>query len=148
MIRSRKDFYGGLLLVAFGIFAIVAARGYPFGSAARMGSGYFPRLLGILLTLIGSVLILISLRNQGSPIPTWKWRPTLVVLGSVVLFGAIVQYAGLALSTIALIVMSSAASTEFRAKEAVITALGLAVLAVVVFIVGLKLQLPIWPKII
>jgi hypothetical protein len=145
MVRSRKDLFGGLLLVAFGVAAIVLARGYPVGSAARMGPGYFPRMLGILLTVIGCVLILISLRNQGSPIPVWKWRPTMVVLGSVVLFGAIVQYLGLALSTVALIVISSAASTEFRAKGAVISAIGLAVLAVVVFILGLKLQLPIWP---
>jgi hypothetical protein len=56
-----------------------------------------------------------------------------------------VQYVGLALSTVVLIVMSSAASTEFRAREAVISAIGLAVLAVAVFILGLKLQLPIWP---
>jgi len=117
MIRSRKDLFGGLLLVAFGVAAIVLARGYPVGSAARMGPGYFPRMLGILLTVIGCVLILISLRNQGSPIPVWKWRPTMVVLGSVVLFGAIVQYLGLALSTVALIVISSAASTEFRATD-------------------------------
>jgi len=41
--------------------------------------------------------------------------------------------------------MSSAASTEFRAREAVIGAIGLAILAVAVFILGLKLQLPIWP---
>ena len=144
-IRNRKDLYGGLLLVAFGVAAIVLARDYRLGSAARMGPGYFPRMLGILLTIIGCVLILISLRNGGSPIPAWKWRPTVVVLGSVVLFGATVQYVGLALSTIVLIVMSSAASTEFRAREAVISAIGLAVLAVAVFILGLKLQLPIWP---
>ena len=145
MVRSRKDLYGGLLLVAFGVAAIVLGRDYPLGSTARMGPGYFPRMLGILLTVIGCVLILNSLRNEGSPIPPWKWRPTVVVLGSVVLFGAIVQYLGLALSTVVLIVMSSAASTEFRAKEAVIGAIGLAVLAVAVFILGLKLQLPIWP---
>ena len=145
LIRSRKDLYGGLLLVAFGVAAIVLARDYALGSAARMGPGYFPRMLGIFLTVIGCVLILISLRNEGSPIPAWKWRPTMVVLGSVVLFGAIVQYLGLALSTVVLIVMSSAASTEFRAKEAVTSAIGLAVLAVAVFILGLKLQLPIWP---
>lgn len=145
MVRSRKDLYGGLLLVAFGVAAIVLGRDYPLGSAARMGPGYFPRMLGILLTVIGCVLILNSLRNEGSPIAPWKWRPTMVVLGSVVLFGAIVQYLGLALSTVVLIVMSSAASTEFRAREAVIGAIGLAILAVAVFILGLKLQLPIWP---
>jgi hypothetical protein len=44
-----------------------------------------------------------------------------------------------------LIVLSSAASTEFRPKEAVISGVLLAVLAVGVFVIGLKLQLPIWP---
>jgi hypothetical protein len=84
--------YGGLSLVAFGVATIVLGRDYPLGSAARMGLGYFPRMLGILLTVIGCVLILTSLRNEGSPISPWKRRPTVVVLGSVALFGAIVQY--------------------------------------------------------
>jgi hypothetical protein len=52
---------------------------------------------------------------------------------------------GLALSTVILIVLASAASTELRWKEALVSGLLLATLAVGVFIIGLKLQLPIWP---
>jgi len=144
-IKSPKDFYGGLLLAGFGAFALFFARLYPLGTAARMGPGYFPRMLGILLVVIGAVLMLRSLRLRGSPLPRWPWRPTVVILASVVVFGAIVSYVGLALSTIVLILMASAASHEFRPKEAVVSAIGLAILAVGVFIVGLGLQLSIWP---
>jgi hypothetical protein len=144
-IRHPKDFIAGLIFLAFGIAAIVLGNAYPLGTAARMGPGYFPRILGILLIVLGAALMLRGLRFQGSPIPGWKWRPTLVVIISVVLFGLIVTHAGLVLSTVGLIVLSSTASTEFRPKEALISGILLAVLAVGVFVIGLKLQLPIWP---
>ncbi len=144
-IRNPKDFYSGLLFIAFGVGAIVIGSNYALGTAARMGPGYFPRMLGILLIVLGAALALRALRVQGSPLPGWKWRPTLIVLGSVVLFGVIVNRVGLVLSTIILILLSSAASTEFRPKEAVISGVLLAGLTVAVFVIGLKLQLPIWP---
>ncbi len=144
-IHNPKDFFAGLLFVVFGTAAIIFARAYSLGSAARMGPGYFPRLLGILLIVLGAALTFRALRTDGTPIPGWKWRPTLVVLGSVVMFGLILTRLGLVLSTILLIVVASAASPEFRPKEAVISGVLLAALVVAVFVVGLKLQLPIWP---
>jgi len=146
MIRHPKDFYSGLIFIAFGVGAIVIANNYPLGTAARMGPGYFPRILGILLILLGAALSLRALKLKGEPIAAWKWRPLLTVLGSVVLFGYIVNLAGLVVSTIILIVMSSWASTEFRLKESIIAGIALSVLVVLVFVVGLKLQLPIWPS--
>ena len=128
-----------------GIAAIVLGSRYNLGTAARMGPGYFPRILGMLLILLGGIVALRALRLDGPAIPAWRWWSTGVVLGSVVLFGLIVTYAGLALSTVILIVLASSASSEFRWKEALISGLFLAALAVGVFIIGLKLQLPIWP---
>src|SRR5258708_19371211 len=144
-IRNPKDFYSGLIFIGFGVAAIVIGSNYTLGTAARMGPGYFPRILGILLIILGAALSLRALRVQGSPVPVWKWWPTLIVLGSVILFGVIVNTVGLVLSTIVLIVLSSAASHEFRYKEALISGVLLATLAVAVFVIGLKLQLPIWP---
>jgi putative tricarboxylic transport membrane protein len=145
LIRHPKDFYSGLIFIGFGIAAIVIGSNYALGTAARMGPGYFPRILGILLIVLGAALSLRALRLQGSPVPAWKWWPTLIVLGSVILFGIIVNSVGLVFSTIILIVLSSAASHEFRYKEALISGVLLAALAVAVFVIGLKLQLPIWP---
>jgi len=145
VVRSPKDLVAGLLFIGTGIAAIAIAANYTLGTAARMGPGYFPRLLGMLLIVLGAILTVRSLRLTGPPLPGWKWRPVLVTLGSVVVFGLIVNHAGLVLSTILLIVMASAASQEFRPREAVISGIALAALAVGVFVIGLKLQIGIWP---
>jgi len=145
MIRHPKDFYAGLLFIAFGIGAIVVGSNYTLGTAARMGPGYFPRILGMLLIALGAVLMLRALRLRGTPVPAFKWRPTLIVLGSVVLFGLVVEQLGLLVSTVGLIFGASAASHEFRWKEATLSGVFFALLAIAVFVLGLKLQLPIWP---
>ena len=144
-IRNPKDFWAGLLFALIGAAALVLGSRYNLGTAARMGPGYFPRILGIILILLGGIIALRGLRTQGLAIAAWRWRPTIIVLGSVVLFGLIVPRVGMALSTVFLIVLASTASEEFRWKEALISGVLLAVLAVGVFIIGLKLQLPIWP---
>lgn len=147
-VRHPKDFYAGLLFIAFGVAAVVIGSGYALGTAARMGPGYFPRILGILLLALGGILAVRATRLQGTPVARFKWRPTLVVLGSVVLFGFIVEHAGLFLSTVVLIVGASAASHEFRWKEALASGIFFALLAIAVFVLGLKLQLPIWPPLL
>jgi len=144
-ITNPKDFWAGALFVAIGVGTLVLGSRYTLGTAARMGPGYFPRILGILLIVLGAVLALRATRTVGAPIPRFRWRPLVVVLGSVVLFGAIVNWIGVALSTVFLIVTASAASHEFRPVESVIAGVLLAALAVGVFVVGLQLQLPIWP---
>jgi putative tricarboxylic transport membrane protein len=144
-IRNPKDFWAGTLFVAIGIATVVYGARYALGTAARMGPGYFPRILGLLLVALGGILALRATRTRGERVPALRWRPLLIVLGSVVLFGAIVRPLGVALSTVILIVVASAASREFRPREAVVAGIVLAALAVGVFIVGLKLQLPIWP---
>jgi hypothetical protein len=144
-IRNSKDFVAGALFVAIGIAAIALGSRYTLGTAARMGPGYFPRILGILLIVLGGIIALRALRVRGEPLPAFRWRPFVIVLGSVVLFGAIVQTVGVALATVILIVTASAASPEFRPRESLVVGIVLAALAVGVFVVGLQLQLPIWP---
>ena len=144
-IRNPKDFWSGTLFIALGVGAIVIGSRYALGTAARMGPGYFPRILGILLIALGSILALRATRIAGAPMPRVQLRPLVIVLGSVVLFGAIVRPVGVAVSTVILIVAASAASHEFRPREALIAGVLLAALAVGVFVVGLQLQLPIWP---
>jgi hypothetical protein len=145
-LRAPKDFWSGVLFVAVGLFTVLySGASYTLGSAARMGPGYFPRMLGLLLVLLGGILAVRSFRLAGPQVPHWHWKPTVIVLGSVIVFGLVVEKLGLALSTVGLIVAASAASHEFRPRESVVVGLFLAALAVGVFVVGLKLQLPIWP---
>jgi hypothetical protein len=144
-IRQPKDFAAGLMFVAFGIAAIAIGAGYPLGVAARMGPGYFPRILGILLIAFGSILMFRAMRLDGAKITLESPRPLLIVLGSVVLFGLTAPSLGLVVATVLLIMVSSAASTEFRWKEALLSSVILATLSVAGFIWGLGLQFSIWP---
>lgn len=147
-IRHPKDFFAGLMFVAFGLAAIFIGSSYPLGTAARMGPGYFPRILGILLIVLGAVLAVRGLRLRGEKIVFGAPKPVLIVLGAIVLFGLTVTKLGLVLSTVLLIVVSSAASSEFRIKEALISSAVLAAGAVAGFIYGLGLQFPVWPTFI
>jgi len=144
-IKHPKDFWAGALYIAFGVTAIVIALGYPAGTAGRMGPGYFPRALGAILVALGLVLSLRALRLQGTAIALGSPKPLLVVIGSVIVFGIAAPPLGLVIATILLVVVSSAASDEFRWKEAVISSLILAGFTVGAFAYGLQLQLPVWP---
>ena len=145
LIRNPKEFGSGCLFAGFGLAAIVIGASYPVGTAARMGPGYFPRGLGMILVALGAILIIKSLRSNGAAIAIKDVRPLLIVLGSVVLFGLTVVPLGLVLSTILLIIVASTASHEFRWKEATIASVLLAGFVVLAFGYGLKLQLPILP---
>lgn len=145
-IRGSRDFYSGLLFVAIGVLTVIIGANYSTGHAERMGPGYFPRALGALLMILGAISVWRSFRLQAAPIARWNWRPIVIVLGSLVAFGHIVQIVGLALSTIFLVFVASAASHEFRWKEAAVVGVLMAALCVGVFVYALGIQLPVWPS--
>ncbi len=145
LIRHPKDFWAGVFFIAVGTAAIVIALDYAMGTAGRMGPGYFPRWLGGIMVGIGALLVLRSFRLQADKIQFPTFRPLLIVLGTVFLFAVTVNWAGLVLSTILLVLASSVASHEYRWKESIVAAIALAVFVVLAFRWGLQLQLPTWP---
>jgi hypothetical protein len=145
LIRHAKDFWAGVLFATLGGAAIVISSGYPLGTAARMGPGYFPRALGFLLLALAAILVLRSFVLRGPAPEIRNLKPLAIVLGSVFIFGATAPTLGVALATILLILISSSADREFRWKEAVVSSLILAAFTVAVFIYGLGMQLPIGP---
>jgi hypothetical protein len=148
LIRHPKDFWAGVLFIVLGGGACIIALDYSFGTAGRMGPGYFPRALGLLLALLGAILVLRSFKLSGEPISFPTLMPLGIVLLSVFVFGIAVNTLGLVISTILLVLIASTASHEYRWKESVIASLALAVFVVVAFRYGLKLQLPTWPPFI
>jgi hypothetical protein len=148
IIRHPKDFFAGLLFIAFGIAAIVIGGNYAPGTAARMGPGYFPRLLGALLITFGAIIALRGLKLTGKPIAFGSLKPMVIVLGSIILFGLSSPYVGLVLASVMLIVVASSASSEFRWKEALVSGVVLSAGAVLVFVWGLGLQFSVWPPLL
>ena len=147
-IRNPKDFYAGLLFMAFGLAALVLAQDYSPGTASRMGPGYFPRILGVLLLGLGVILSLGSLRSSAEPRIVWRWKPLVIVLFSITVFAMLAEWLGLVATALLLAFVSSAASAEFRWKEALLSGAILGIAAVAVFVYGLGIPLPVWPAFI
>jgi hypothetical protein len=150
-IKSQKDFWSGLMFVVVGLGFAWGATNYNFGSSARPGPGFFPFGLGLLMAILGGVVLFKALvveTEDGNPIGAWAFRPLLIIMCSVGLFGFTLPLLGLAVALPILIVMASLAGNEFHWKDAVISVVVLTLGSWFIFIYGLKLVIPLWPKFI
>jgi len=142
-IFTSKDFWGGLSLIAVGAAAVILARDYPFGSALRMGPGYFPIMLGGLLILFGLYLVVQGVRASEAIAGNWSLRALVLVPLSLALFGVLVDRAGFIPALAVLVFGSAAAGSEFKLLEVALLTVVLTVFAVAVFIWGLGLPYPL-----
>ena len=145
VIRHQRDFWAGVLFILIGGSACLIALDYTMGTAGRMGPGYFPRVLGIMLALIGAALVIRSFRLSGPQVELRTFRPLIIVLISVLVFGLIVGTTGLVIATIILVLIASTAAYDYRWMESIIAAVALGIFVVIAFVYGLSLQLPTWP---
>lgn len=144
-VRGLQDFFAGVLFLCFGVAALYLAQDYPFGSAMRMGPGYFPTILGGILALLGLVILGKGLLVPGPGVGTFAWLPLLLVLSSVALFAVTVERAGI-LAAVALVVgVSALPSGQFRWHEVLILIAAMAALAVGLFTYGLGLPFKVLP---
>ena len=165
-LHNNKDVLAGVLLVFVGVLAVVVARGYPMGSAMRMGPGYFPTILGGVLCLFGVYLLVRGIRTtrpasqapllkEDSSLPPrpltrppllkeegmgeWAWKPLILITLAIVLFGFMVGRFGLIPALAVMFFTSALGGREFRFKEVLVLTVLMSIFAVGVFIYGLKL---------
>jgi hypothetical protein len=143
-IRNPRDFWAGAIYLALAVVAIWIGRNYQQGTSARMGPGYFPTALGSILAVFGLVSIGRAFLRRGEAISAFAWRPLVLVLGATVLFGLLLQRAGLLIALPCLIVIGALASRNSRLDATSIGALiGLIAFCVVVFVKGLGVPMPL-----
>ena len=144
-IRSQKDFWCGVVFLALGIAFMVIAREYRVGTAARMGPGFFPSLLGGLLAGLGLLIAVPAIVRDGDTFPKLQLRPLLTILAGIVVFALLLQPLGFVLAAVVLVLITGFADPELRAVESVGLALVLTAFSVGVFVVLLGLPLNLWP---
>ena len=158
-LKSQKDFWAGIMYMAVGIAFAVGAKNYTIGTGARMGPGYFPLILGILLALIGAGVAFKGLTAgpaNGDPIGKWAWKPLFFILAANFAFGILlvgvpslhIPQFGLIVAIYALVFIASLAGHEFRAKSVFVLATILAIGSYIAFVWALNLQFPVWPSFI
>ena len=158
-IKSQKDFFAGLMFMSIGVAFAWGATTYNVGNGARMGPGYFPLMLGILLAVIGCVITFKATTvetQDGDKIGKWAWKPLFFILAANFTFGILlgglpslgIPAMGLIVGIYALTFIASLAGQEFHAKSVFVLATVLAVGSYVAFVWALKLQFPVWPSFI
>ena len=158
-IKSQKDFYSGLMFMGVGIAFAWGATTYSVGSGARMGPGYFPLVLGVLMAILGAAITFKALvveTESGDKIGKWAWKPLCYILAANFVFGVLlgglpslgIPAMGMVLAIGALPFIAALAGSEFRFREVLILSILLAVGSYLAFVVLLKLQFPVWPSFI
>lgn len=143
-VKSPQDFGAGILFLFIGIVGIYFGRDLAFGTAARMGPGFFPTILSFIIALIGLIVALKSLTLEGPPIEAIKLRPLVFILVAVIAFGYLIEQVGLAITTAGLTIFAAYARRGVSLKETVVLAAFLSAFAVGVFAYALGQPLPIW----
>jgi hypothetical protein len=158
-IKSQKDFFSGLMFMGVGVAFALGATTYNVGNGARMGPGYFPLMLGILLAIIGAAVTFFSLTvetQDGEKIGRWAWKQIVFIIGANLLFGVLlaglpsfgIPAMGLIVAIYGLTIVASLAGNQFKLKEVLTLATILAVGSYVAFVWALNLQFPVWPSFI
>lgn len=142
-LRVSTDLLSGLLFAALGATALYVSWRYPAGTAARMGPGYFPHLVGGLLLLLGSILAARALVRPGERVGTLDLRPLVFVLIATCAFGFLIERAGLLAASLVLVVAARLARPDFKLAEVLLLAAVLAagVAALFVYALGMNVRL-------
>ena len=155
-IKSQKDFFAGLMFLLVGLAFAWGAGSYSVGTGARMGPGYFPMALGVLLAGLGLIVTITALvveTADGDPLGRIAWKPLIFIISGNLVFGASIgglpsiglPPMGLIFGIFALTFVASNAGDEFKFKEVLILAVLLSLFSYGAFIMLLKLQFPVWP---
>ncbi len=158
-IKSQKDFFSGLMFTVVGASFAYGATNYSIGSGGRMGPGYFPLLLGVILAILGSAIMFKALvveTQDGEKIGKWAWKPLFFIIAANLLFGILlgglpslgIPAMGLIAAIFGVTLVASLAGDTFKLKEVLILSVVLSIGSYLAFIVLLKLQFPVWPTFI
>ena len=163
-IKSKQDWWAGLMFMAFGLFFIVFAlgtpdfldkmvgakliAGYQMGSSVRMGPAYFPVVLGALLAVLGLIVLIDSLVEEGPEVAKFHFRPLLFIAISSLAFAYLLKPLGLVLASVILVFIAAYGGHEFKWKEVAIMSVVLVIFSVIVFVKGLSLPFPVCPDFI
>ena len=106
-VKGPQDLGAGLLFIIIGVAGVYFGQDLTYGSALRMGPGYFPTIISYLILALGAVVGLRAIVIAGPSIEPVQYRPLLLVIASILVFGALIDRFGLAISAVALTLVAA-----------------------------------------
>ena len=144
-LRNRKDQLGGLLILVLGLATAMQAFSYNIGSLRRMGPGFFPLSLGVILTLTGA-LILLTAKAPEAPADRAapEWRGWLCICVGIAAFVVLGQFGGLIPATFAVVLISAMGDRQNTLFGSAVLAAIMTAACVVVFWWLLQVPFPLF----
>lgn len=140
---SRKDLASAAIFIAIGGYFALEAMNYQLGTPLRMGPGFMPLMLGTVLVLLGLAIAVVAMfRSEEGESQPFAWRGIVLVLGSIIFFGATIRGLGFIPVVFVTAFVTALSSRENNPLGAVLIAIALTVLCLVIFVVGLGLMVP------
>ena len=142
--RALKDVLAGGIFILLGAAFAIGALTYDLGTPARMGAGYVPLVLGLILVGLGLLTVAKGLiAGTGEPIGAVDWRAVVLIIAALLFFGLTVRGLGVVAALFGAALLTALARSQTSIREALLIATGLTVLSVLIFIVALQLRLPL-----
>ena len=138
-----KDFLSGVMFIAFGLTALWFGRHLQMGTTVRMGPGYVPHMLAYIMLVLGLIIAVIALFKDGDPVEPPKWRPITMVTVGIVVFALLFETTGMFPSLVALVLIASLGGSEFKLVEVIGNIIVLTILCILVFKVGLQMNISV-----
>ena len=145
---QHRDYYAGALVMLLGAGAAMIGSRYEIGSLRRMGPGFFPTILGVLLAFIGVAIAgtasfsAPSAETETSMRPDWRgWFCIVAAAGLFILLAA---HAGLVPATLACVFVAALGDRTNRWKEALLLAIGVTFCGTLLFSYVLRIQIPMF----
>jgi len=145
-VRNQQDLLAGALFLAIAFGALWVSWDYPLGTAVRMSSGYLPRLLCILLAVIGLYVFVRAFAVEGAPVSTVRLRPLVLITLAVAVFAYAIPLLGVVIASFLLTFIGGYASPRVRFVEMLAVAAALSFVTVAIFVWGIGLPIPVWPE--
>lgn len=156
MVKHHQNFAFGVLCMLLGAAFAFGARSYSIGTSVRMGAGFFPFYVSCFLCLLGAWITFSSVGREHLPegdIGKFPFRPVIFILGSNLAFGTLLvgipgtnlPSMGLLVSVFVTVIVAAMAGRDFVWREALFLASILTVACYVLFVLMLKLNLPVLP---
>jgi hypothetical protein len=142
-LSKNKDFWSGVMLIGIGAAAMFISRDYRFGTALRMGPGFFPTILSVILIAFGVCIMALGLRSGEKIQGSLSLRALVLLPLSLILFGILMDRAGFIPALAALVFVSAASGKEFKVVEVTLLTVLLTVASAALFIWGLGLPYPL-----
>src|SRR5471030_1955735 len=131
------------MFIAFGLIALYFGRNLAVGTTVRMGPGYVPHMLSYIMLVLGLIIAVIALVYGGEIAEAPKWRPITMVTIGLVAFALLLETTGMFPALIALVLLASLGGDEFKLWEVAVNIIVLTIMCIIVFKVGLSMNISV-----